>query len=134
MLLLLPSFSSDGDEEHSNYIRIRGDSLDSKEGVRSAPVDGNPHSHVSVNSIGGGLDLEERTLSIERAALLDGEYYTEDQDEFPPLEHPDAHASISWFGPKGLMASCQIRSLFCLELLVMVSIANACVEGRDRES
>lgn len=133
-MYVTPFPSSDGDEEHSNYIRIRGDSLDSKEGLRSVPVDGNPHSHVSLNSIDGGLDLEERPSLIERAALLDGEYSSEDQDEFPPLEHPDGHASVSWLGPKGLLASCQVRSLFCLELLVLVSVTNPCVEERDCDS
>ena len=44
----------------------------------------------------------------------------DEQDNVPLLGHHVAPTSKSWFGPNGLLSSRRVRSLFCLELLIMV--------------
>lgn len=84
-------------------------------------ADRNPR--IRKRSIDDCSDLEEERQSfIERAALRDGACCYDEQKKLPSVQHPDAQLSTSWFGSNGLMTSRHVRSLFCLELLVLVSV------------
>ncbi|CAN0113728.1 unnamed protein product, partial [Ascophyllum nodosum] len=77
-------------------------------------------SRIRKSSVDGtSRHVGERTLFISKETPRYAGCARDEQDNTSLLRCHDAPTSKSWFGANGLLSSRRVRSLFCLELLVM---------------